>query len=78
MNFIELNLLCCLLLFLQYCILYLQTRMSVRSGTLALMLATTQWAPTTALVPEASPSQLMAGPVKVHNSQTCTSQNQCC
>lgn len=53
-------------------------RTSVRSGTLVLMPATTPWAPTTALVPEDSPSQLTAGPVRVHNSQTYTSGKQCC
>lgn len=43
----------------------LQMRMSARWGTPVLMPATTSWAPTTALVPEASPSQLTAGRVKV-------------
>lgn len=47
-----------------------QMRTSVRSGTPVLMPATTPWAPTTAPVPEASQSQLMAGPVRVHNTHT--------
>lgn len=65
-----LNLLC----LLHYCCLcitgVLQMRTSVRSGTPVLMPATTPWAPTTALVLEASLSQLTAGPVRVDDSQT--------
>lgn len=42
-----------------------QMRTSARWGTPVLTPATTSWAPTTARVPEASPSQLTAGRVKV-------------
>lgn len=56
----------------------LQMRTSVRWVTPALMRATTPWAPTTARVPGASPSQLMAEPVRVYNLHSYTSQTQCC
>lgn len=46
-------------------IFVLQMRMNVRLGIRVHMPATTQWAPTTAPVPEASPSQPKGGRVRV-------------
>jgi len=43
--------------------------MNVRLAIPVLIPATTPWAPTTAPVPGASPSQLMAGPARVRNTQ---------
>lgn len=50
----------------------LQMRMSVLLETLVLMPVTTPWALTIVPAPEASQSQLMAGPVRVHNTHTHT------
>lgn len=55
-----------ILLFMYFIIHVLQMRMSVRLETLVLMPVTTPWAPTIVPAPEASQSQLMAGPVRVH------------
>lgn len=49
-------------------IFVLQMRMNVRLGIRVHMPATTRWAPTTAPVPEASPSQPTGGRVRVQNS----------
>lgn len=66
---------CALIVALLFITLDLQMRMSARWGTPVLMPATTSWAPTTALVPEASPSQLTAGRVRVEKTKTLQSKS---